>query len=568
MSGFGRCARRAAAVALVTLSAVGFNPAAVASGNAMVAAANPLAAEVGIAVLRDGGSAADAAVAIQMMLNLVEPQSSGIGGGAFILHWDAGARELLTIDGRETAPAAATPARFVDEDGKKLGWWKSMVGGQSVGVPGTVKSLGVLHQLFGRKDWPGLLAPAIDLASKGFSISPRLAKSIAGAKHLDRFDATRAYFFRPDGTPKEAGELLRNPAFADTLGKLADGGPEAFYAGPIAKAVVDAAAASSWASTNITLADMAAYRAKVRRPVCQPYRGFEVCGMGPPTSGGLTVGQILGILAEFDLKALGWSPALVHLLAEAEKLAYADRALYMADADFVQMPTEGLLDGDYLKQRAQLIDPGKAGPKAAAGKPPGAENFALAPSVAPGLVGTSHFVVVDADGNAVSMTTTIESGFGSRVMAAGFLLNNELTDFDRQPERDGRLVANRVEGGKRPRSSMSPTIVLRRGEPYLVVGSPGGSRIIGYVAKTLIGVLDLGMTPQQAIELGHAVHRNGKALELEEGTKTAAMADALKAMGHETKIRGLTSGLHAILLTPQGPQGGADPRREGVVLSP
>lgn len=539
-----------------------------ARSDGMVAAANPLAAEAGMAVLRDGGSAADAAVAIQMMLNLVEPQSSGIGGGAFILHWDASARQLLTIDGRETAPAAATSARFVGEDGKKLGWWKSMVGGQSVGVPGTVKSLGVLHQLFGRKSWATLLAPAIERADAGFEVSPRLASSIESAKHLDRFEKTRAYFFDADGKPRAAGTRLRNPAFAGTLRQLAEGGPDAFYRGPIAQAVVDAAAATSWATTNITLADMAAYRAKVRLPVCQPYRGYDVCGMGPPTSGGLTVGQILGMLSAFDLGALGWGPELVHLLAEAEKLAYADRALYMADADFVQMPTAGLLDSTYLQERAALIDPAKAGPVAQAGNPPGAENFAWAPSEAPGLVGTSHFVVLDAQGNAVSMTTTIESGFGSRVMAAGFLLNNELTDFDRQPERDGRLVANRVEGGKRPRSSMSPTIVLRRGEPYLLVGSPGGSRIIGYVAKTLVAILDLGLSPQEAIDLGHAVHRNGKALELEQGTATADMAGALKAFGHEIKTRRLTSGLHAILLSPDGLEGGADPRREGVVLRP
>ena len=531
-----------------------------------IAAANPLAAEAGMAVLRDGGSAADAAVVIQAMLNLVEPQSSGIGGGAFIVYWDASARSLLTIDGRETAPASATPARFLDDQGQKYGFWKSAVGGQAVGVPGTVKSLDLLHRMHGRKAWSSLFTPAIGLAENGFKVSPRLAKSISSAKHLDRFNVTREYFFNAAGEAIKEGSILRNPAFASTLRQIAEQGADAFYRGPLAASIVQAVMQSSWHSNNITLADMAAYRAKVRLPVCQPYRDYEVCGMGPPTSGGLTVGQILGMLENFDLKSMGWGPELAHHIAEVEKLAYADRALYMADGDFVQIPSVGLLDTDYLSNRARLIDPLKAGNKAIAGTPPGAENFALAPSVAPSLVGTSHFVVRDALGNVLSMTTTIESGFGSRVMTNGFLLNNELTDFDRQPMRDGKLVANRVEGGKRPRSSMSPTIVMRRGHPYLAIGSPGGSRIIGYVAKTIVGILDFDMSPQEAINRGHFVHRNGKSLELEGDTDAAAFADVLQAKGHKLKTRKLTSGLHALLFGPDAISGGADPRREGVLL--
>lgn len=530
----------------------------------MVAVANPLAAEAGMAVLRSGGTAADAAVAVQAVLGLVEPQSSGIGGGAFLLYWDASARNLITIDGRETAPASATPGRFLDDEGEKRGFWKSMVGGQSVGVPGTVRSFDLLHQLFGNRPWAELFEFAIQLAEDGFAVSPRLSTSIARAKHLDRFDTTRDYFFQ-DGKARDAGTILRNPDYAKTLRAIASGGADAFYQGAIAQQIVDAVNATSWRKNNITMADLAGYKAKVRPPVCAPYRGYEICGMGPPTSGGLTVGQILGMLSHFDLPSMSWGPEVAHLFAEAQKLAFADRGLYMADADFVQMPTRGLLDAEYLKARAALISTEKAGAKADAGKPPGAENFAYAATAQRDLVGTSHFVIRDADGNALSVTTTIESGFGSRVMTGGFLLNNELTDFARQPLKDGKLVANRVEGGKRPRSSMSPTIVMRRGAPHLLVGSPGGSRIIGYVAKTLIGILDFGMTPQQAIDLGHVIHRNGKTLDLESDTDAAVMSDALEAKGHTVKVRSMTSGIHAILLGPNGLTGGADPRREGVV---
>lgn len=535
------------------------------AANQMIAAAHPRAADVGAAVLDNGGTAADAALATQAMLNLVEPQSSGFGGGAFILYWDASTRQLITIDGRETAPANAVPERFLDADGDKHGFWKSAVGGQAVGVPGTPAAFDLLHRLYGKLPRSQLLAPTIALADAGFEVSPRLAKSVAVAKHLDRFEATRAYFF-PDGQPIKQGAVLKNVAFAHTLRRFAERGAQGFYQGPVASAIVDAVNASSFVKHNITLADLAGYRAKIRPAICMPYRAYEVCGMGPPTSGGLTVGQMLGMLSQFDLKAMGWGESLVHHIAEAAKLAYADRALYMADSDFVKMPTRGLVDAKYLQARSQLIDPQKAGPRAQAGKPPGAADLAWSPSALNSLPGTSHFVVWDKFGNAASITTTIESGFGSRVMAAGMLLNNELTDFDRQPEVDGRAVANRVQGGKRPRSSMSPTIVFRDHEPYLLVGSPGGSRIIGYVAKTLIGILDFGMTPQGAVNKGHFIHRNGNALELEKGSGAATMRIALEAKGHVVKLRGLSSGLHAILKQDDGFIGGADPRREGKVI--
>ncbi len=536
----------------------------------MVAAANPLAVQAGYDVLKAGGSAADAAIAVQLMLNLVEPQSSGIGGGAFMLYWDASTKTLHTLDGRETAPAMATPERFLEPDGKKMDFSKAMAGGQSVGVPGTLRLLELAHTLFGRKPWAELFQPAVQKADQGFEVSPRLAKSLAAkqkpVRRLDKFPAAKAYFFSDDGTPLQAGTLLKNPEFAATLRTIAEQGADAFYNGPIAQDIVKAVNDTSIVAKNITLQDLADYRVKLRAPVCVDYRDHEVCGMGPPTSGGLTVGQILGVLGHFDVKAIGWNAEFAHLYAEAAKLAYADRGLYMADSDFVPMPTRGLIDGDYLAGRAKLIDRGTSSGKAEAGEPPRDRALLWAPSRNPDRPGTSHFVIRDADGNAVSMTTTIESGFGSRVMVRGFLLNNELTDFDRQPMQDGRLVANRVEGGKRPRSSMSPTMVFKAGEPYLLIGSPGGSRIINYVAKTIIAILDWDMDPQDALDLGHFLHRNGKTLDLEENTAAAGLKDVLEAKGHTVKVRDLNSGLHAILIKDGKLIGAADPRREGTAM--
>jgi len=534
----------------------------------MVAAANPLAAEAGRAVLAAGGSAADAAVAVQMMLNLVEPQSSGIGGGAFALIWDPARQRLTTLDGREKAPMAADETYWLGSDGQPVPWWDAVVGGRSVGVPGTLKLLETLHAAHGTMPWADLLQPAIDVADEGFVISPRLAASIAAAqeKKLDLFDEARAYFFEADGTPKAAGTVLRNPAFADTLRLIAEQGSAPFYEGDIAADIV-AAVKTDINPGILTLDDMAAYDVVERAPVCKPYRGYEVCGMGPPTSGGLTVGQILGLLESFDLPALGPSAAAWHLYAEAAKLAYADRGLYMADVDFVPMPIKGLLDPDYLAGRAAMIDPTATMPTPApAGVPPWDEAALWAPDTQPERPGTSHFVIVDADGMMVSMTTTIETGFGSRVMTRGVLLNNELTDFSRAPaDEAGHPIANRVEGGKRPRSSMSPTIVFRDGSPVLLVGSPGGSRIINYVANALVAILDWGMDPQAALNMGHVVDRNGP-IELEEGTEAEKYAEVLTALGQEVTVGPLESGLHAILIRDGHLIGAADPRREGVAL--
>jgi len=531
----------------------------------MVAAANPIAAEAGRKVLAAGGTAADAAVAIQMMLNLVEPQSSGLGGGAFALYWDAKSQKLSSWDGRETAPLAATPDYWLGADGKPVTWFKAVVGGRSVGVPGTLKLIETLHQKFGTKPWADLLTPAIDMAENGFAIPPRMAAAIKGALkfNLTTSAPAKALFLAPDGTPLPAGYIFKNPAFADTLRLIAQQGSTPFYQGRIAADIVKATRTKINGGI-LTALDFAAYKVKQRAPVCATYRVWQVCGMGPPSSGALTVGQILGLLTPFDLGRDGPSAKAYFLLTEASKLAFADRALYMADSDFVPMP-KGLLNTAYLAERSRLIDPDQSMGRAKPGNPPWDEARLWAPDTQPEKHGTSHFVVVDAAGNMISMTTTIETGFGSGLMSHGFLLNNELTDFSRAPYADGRPIANRVEGGKRPRSSMSPTIVLRDGKPVLLIGSPGGSRIIGYVAQALIAMLDWNMDPQAAIDLGHVVNRNGPT-DLEMGSDASQYAGALTALGQTVRIRNMNSGLHVIRIQGDTLTGAADKRREGLVL--
>ena len=538
----------------------------------MVVAAHPEAASAGLAMLERGGTAADAMVAMQLVLGLVEPQSSGLGGGAFLLYHDGESGQLATYDGRETAPMAADGNLFMGADGEAMKFFDAVIGGRSVGTPGTAALLAEIHRKHGKLAWADLFEPAIRLAEEGFTVTPRLNESIAAnAESLFRYPATRQYFFSEEGVPMFPGTLLKNQAYADTLRAIAAEGEKAFYSGEIASDIVNVIQSAEGNPGLLAMEDMAAYEIKERPPVCLSYRESEICGMGPPSSGMLTVGQILGMLETHDLAALGPdNPESWRLIGEASRLAFADRGRYMADSDFVKMP-KGLLNPAYLAERAKLLNPADKGPTTLPqndvqpGEPPMDHALLFGDDQSLEFPSTSHFSIIDRFGNAVSMTTTIENAFGSRLMVRGFLLNNELTDFSFVPEFAGKPVANRVEPGKRPRSSMSPTIVYRDGKPWLLIGSPGGSRIIGYVAKTLIAMIDWKMDMQAAINLPHLVNRFG-AYDVEEGTAAEKLAPALAEFGYRVESRSLNSGLHGIAITAGGLEGGADPRREGVAL--
>ncbi len=534
----------------------------------MVAAAHPQATEAGIEILQMGGSAVDAAVAIEAVLTVVEPQSSGIGGGAFLLYWDPVSRQVKSYDGRETAPASLKPTIFLDDEGKPKSFIDQVLGGKSVGIPGAVAMLGMAHEKHGNLPWEDLFAPAIRLADQGYAISPSTHLFMTKLESARRMPDTRA-LFTDEGVPLQPGTIITNPELAGTFRRIAKGGPGAFYEGDIPEAIIKRVETSPVNPTRITLADFRAYAPKERKPVCNPYRQWTVCGMGPPTSGGMTVLQILGMLETFDLSGLtpGGVEA-VHLISEAQRLAYADRDRYMADSDHVAVPVNGLTDRDYLKERAKLIDQSKARKGAAPGNPPeGRQAQFLADDRSYELPSTSHFSVVDGQGGVVSMTASIEFIFGSHLMAGGFLLNNELTDFSAIPEMDGRPIANAAAPGKRPRSSMSPTLVFdETGDLYLAIGSPGGSRIIGYVSKTLIGVLDWNLDVQSAINLPNHINRNGKT-EIEVGPNADALGQELEALGHDVVIREMRSGLHGIRITRRGLDGGADPRGIGTFES-
>jgi len=531
----------------------------------MVSVANPLAAEAGARVLRAGGTAADAMVAVQAVLGLVEPQSSGLGGGAFLLWRDGTTGEITTLDGRETAPLAATPRLFQDEAGEPLQFYDAVVGGRSVGVPGTPALMEAAHERWGRADWAGLFDDAIALAEEGFAVSPRLSIMVAGdAMRLSRFGPTRDYFLS-DNSLLEVGERLRNPDYAETLRRLASEGAAAFYGGEIARDIVETVRGAQGNPGVMTETDLAIYRVKERAPVCVAYRAYEVCGMGPPSSGGLTVGQILGMLEPFDLAAMGpESPEAWRLIGDASRLAFADRGRYMADDDFVPVPIKGLIAKDYLERRAQLLRGDDALPEVAPGRPAFDHALNLADDESIEFPSTSHISLTDRYGNVLSMTTTIENAFGSRLMVRGFLLNNELTDFSFRSHEDGVPVANRVEPGKRPRSSMAPTIVLKDGAPVLILGSPGGSRIIGYVVKAIIAHLDWKMDVQQAVSLPNMVNRFG-VFDVEAGLVSPRLTAELEAMGYEVSARPMVSGLQAIAIG-ETLRGGADPRREGIAL--
>jgi gamma-glutamyltranspeptidase / glutathione hydrolase len=533
--------------------------------NWMVSAAHPLAVQAGARVLEAGGSAADAMVAVQTVLGLVEPQSSGLGGGAFLVWYDAETGELTTLDGRETAPLAATPTLFLDDAGQPLEFMEAVVGGLSVGTPGTPALLEAAHRRWGRANWSGLFDDAIRLAEDGFTVSPRLASLVAGEGDALQADAATTEYFFPGGQPVAAGATLRNPDYAETLRLLAAEGADGFYGGKVAEGIVEAVRGADNPGL-LSMQDLSAYRVVERPAVCVEYRAHDVCGMGPPSSGGLTAGQILGMLGGYDLAALGAeSPESWRLIGDASRLAFADRGRFMADSDHVPMPTEGLIDPAYLAERAKLLAGDDSLPEVTPGNPGWSHAVLWGQDSSLELPSTTHISIVDGQGNALSMTTTIENGFGSRVMANGFLLNNELTDFSFEThDENGWPIANALAPGKRPRSSMAPTIVLKDDRPVMVIGSPGGSRIIGYVARAIVAHLDWGMDIQQAVAAPNIVNRFGP-MDVEAGLP-AALAEGLAAIGFELNETELTSGLQGIVIGPDGLTGGADPRREGIAL--
>jgi gamma-glutamyltranspeptidase/glutathione hydrolase len=539
----------------------------------MVSAANPLAVEAGYQMLKKGGSAIDAAIATQLVLTLVEPQSSGIGGGAFLMYYDG--KQVQSFDGRETAPAAANERLFQNPDGTPMSRTAGVVGGRSVGAPGVLRMLEMAHKQHGKLPWKTLFGPAIALSADGFAVSQRLNGLLTWDQHIRKDPTAALYFYDPAGKPWPVGHILKNPALAATLREIADGGADAFYKGHIAKDIAAKVAAHPTNPGLLTAADIAGYQPKLRTPVCSDYRRYTVCGMPPPSSGGIAVAQMLGILETRDMHALAPKDGVpgaeaLHLFSEAGRLAYADRNRYAADTDFVPLPGRGvpsLIDKGYLARRAALIGAKSLG-VAPAGTPPGME-VAWGMDTAIETPSTSHLVVVDANGAGLSMTTTVEDAFGSRQMVDGFILNNQLTDFSFDSVDADGPIANRVQAGKRPRSAMSPTIVFDKasGKLVLAIGSPGGSTIINYVAKVLVGTLDWDMNMQQAISLPNFGSRNGPT-ELEAGRFPQQTIDVLKARGHSIRSGDMNSGLHGVqrILVKGEPRwfGGADPRREGV----
>jgi gamma-glutamyltranspeptidase/glutathione hydrolase len=541
-------------------------PIAAHAAGGVVSAASPLAAEAGREILREGGSATDAAMAIMLALTVVEPQSSGIGGGGFLLHHDGKSGAIATIDGRETAPANARPDRFLMPDGTPMPFMQAVPGGLSVGVPGNIALMAKAHAKWGKLPWARLFDPAIKLAEQGYTVPPILAQRLGMvAKIWADFPDARAIYWQ-DGRPKQAGERIVNPALGRTLRAIAAQGPDAFYKGEVGKQINAAVGAAPRNATTLSAADLASYKAVERTAVCARYRVWRICGMGPPSSGATTVLGILGLLERFGMKRLGKdSPVAWHLIGEAMQLAYADRGRYLGDTDFVRVPVSGLLDRGYLRERSKLISAQRTRADYPAGMPPGAVK--TAETAAPPEHGTTHFVVIDGQGDVVSMTSTVEGPFGSQLIAGGMFLNNELTDFNFTPDVGGKPVPNRVEAGKRPLSSMSPTIVYdAKGRVVLALGSAGGKRIIMHVAKTLIGALDWGLPAQQAIALPNIYFRDSTLL-VEKGSALEAMSPALTKLGHVVSPADLDSKVNAIERTESGWRGAADPRSEGVALA-
>lgn len=527
----------------------------------MVASANPLASQAGYDILAKGGSATDAMIAVQTTLSLVEPQSSGLGGGAFVVYWDNHTKQLTTFDGRETAPLLVDGDLFI-KDGKPMRFNDAVVGGKSVGVPAIPLLMHSLHGRYGKLAWHTLFDTPIHLAKNGFVVSPRLASSIASNQAALAVHQTTADYFLPNGKPLKAGDILKNPAFAQTLQTLAQQGSKPFYHGKYAQDIVHIVNNNNSQGT-LSMADFHHYQIIERKPICANYRQYQVCGMDAPSSGGIALGQIMGILNQFLPQELAKDqPNTLRLLGDASRLAFADREKYVADPAFVNVPSQALLADDYLQKRANLL---KNTSHALSDVTAGNLDAKYAPAPSLELPSTSHISIVDQYGNVLSMTTSIENAFGSTLMSNGYLLNNELTDFSFESTKDGKLVANRVQPRKRPRSSMAPTIVMHNNQPYMAIGSPGGSRIIGYVAKTLVAHMDWGMNIQQAISYPNILNRFGT-YEIEQNTHATQFHQPLLALGYKTDIRDLNSGVQGIVITDNGLQGGADPRREGKVM--
>lgn len=532
----------------------------------VVSAADPRAAAAGLEILHKGGNAADAAMAMMLALTVVEPQSSGIGGGGFLLHHDGKTGLLETVDGRETAPAAAGPTRFLDAEGKPLPFIQAWPGGYSVGVPGNVRLMERVHAKWGKLPWADLFQPAIKLAEDGFEVTPRLASGLNSVRNIwADFPQAQALYWR-DGAPVPVGTIMHNPALAAILRDVAQKGPEAFYSGANAEAITKTLASAPKNATALTTEDLAAYQAKDRPPVCGHYRIYTICGMGPPSSGATTVLQILGMVERFDMKGLGKdNPVAWHVIAEAMQLAYADREKYLGDRDFVEVPVAGLIDPVYIKARSDLIHADKTLSAYEAGTPPGAPKRTAA--ISSEVAGTTHFIAIDRDGDIATMTSTVESAFGSQLIVNGYVLNNELTDFTFAPEKDGAPVANRVEAGKRPLSSMAPTIVYdEAGQPIFTVGAAGGKTIIMQVAKALIAHLDWGLSAQDSIGMG-LIYFNRDGVVLEQGTNLEPMKVPLEKLGHIITVTKLGLKANAAERLPDGSWvGAADPRSPGVSL--
>ncbi len=551
--------RNTIVLALFASAMMGLAACAKAPEEAFVAAANPYAVRAGAEVLAAGGSALDAGIAVQTVLTLVEPQSSGLGGGAFLLYWDSAREKLFAYDGRETAPASAKADLFLTPSGEAMDFFQAVIGGRSVGAPGLVALLAEAHRAHGVLPWADLFKPAERLAGQGFRLSPRLHAMLARDPVLPSVPPARALFYQPSGAPHAVGALIKNPALAESFALLAAQGSDVFYSGALGQKIVAAVRNAPRNPGLLSLTDLASYQARARQPLCRPYRRYTVCGMPPPSSGGVGVLQILGILQHFDLAALApESFAAVHLISEASRLAYADRARYLADDDFVPVPLDSLLAPDYLARRAALIDPERALAQPQAGDFAGAREAGRDRP----LPSTTHFTIRDHEGNIASMTSSIEAPFGSHMMVGGFFLNNQLTDFAFAPAD----AANAPAGGKRPLSSMAPVIIFdQTGAPVAALGSPGGKRIIAYVALTIIALLDWQMPVADAIAL--ARHVAIDAVELEEGSALTTLAPELERAGHKVKSVRLTSGLHGLSRLHGFWRGGADPRREGEVIA-